>query len=308
MATRVAICWTRAADRPGRASAAGRAVSPSRAIAATPSAWQPPGSPPRRPPRSRLCSRPAARARHGRGVLPVVRRPARALFGSWYEFFPRSEGAPASGTGTVPPATSAPPPSGCPRSRRWASTSSTCRRSTRSASVTARARTTPSPPGPDDVGVALGHRLARTAGTTRSHPDLGTIDDFDALRGAGARELGLEVALDFALQCSPDHPWVTRAPRVVHHRARRHDRLRGEPAEEVPGHLPDQLRQRPATALRTRCCAWCGSGSAHGVRIFRVDNPHTKPVAFWELAHRARSTRDRPRGASSSPRRSPARR
>ena len=63
---------------------------------------------------------------------------------------------------------------------------------------------------------------------------------------------------------------------------RRHDRLRREPAEEVPGHLPDQLRQRPEglsrEVLRRRCGYWID----HGVRIFRVDNPHTKPFAFWE--------------------------
>ena len=62
---------------------------------------------------------------------------------------------------------------------------------------------------------------------------------------ARPRAQGLEVALDLALQCAPDHPWVTRAPGVVHHAARRHHRVRGEPAEEVPGHLPGQLRQRP---------------------------------------------------------------
>ena len=63
-------------------------------------------------------------------------------------------------------------------------------------------------------------------------------------------ELGLEVALDLALQCAPDHPWVDHPPGVVHHPRRRHDRVRGEPAEEVPGHLPAELRQRPGGHLR----------------------------------------------------------
>ena len=99
----------------------------------------------------------------------------------------------------------------------------------------------------------------------------------------------MEVALDFALQCSPDHPWVDEHPEWFTEPRRRHDRLRREPAEEVPGHLPDQLRPRPATASTPRCCASLRHWMDHGVRIFRVDNPHTKPVAFWELADRARS-------------------
>ena len=143
-------------------------------------------------------------------------------------------------------------------SPRWASTSSTCRRSTRSARSTARAPTTPCTPVRDDVGSpwAIG---SDEGGHDAVHPDLGTLDDFDAFV-ARADALGLEVALDLALQAAPDHPWVTDAPGVVHHPRRRHDRLRREPAEEVPGHLPDQLRQRPRTASTPRCCASSGTG------------------------------------------------
>ena len=135
------------------------------------------------------------------------------------------------------------------RRRRWASTWSTCRRSTRSARSTARARTTPWPPQPWDVGSpwAIGSRRRRA----RRHPSRARARwPTSAPSSRRARELGMEVALDFALQAAPDHPWVTDAPGVVHHQARRHDRLRREPAEEVPGHLPDQLRQRPRGPLR----------------------------------------------------------
>ena len=104
------------------------------------------------------------------------------------------------------------------------------------------------PSRPDDVGSpwAIG---SDEGGHDAVHPQLGTMEDFRAFV-ARTRELGMEVALDLALQAAPDHPWVDRAPGVVHHQARRHDRLRGEPAEEVPGHLPDQLRQRPRGHLR----------------------------------------------------------
>ena len=106
---------------------------------------------------------------------------------------------------------------------------------------------------PGDVGSpwAIG---SAEGGHDAIHPELGDFDDFDAFV-ARAKDLGMEVALDFALQAAPDHPWVRRAPRVVHRAPRRLDRLRGEPAEEVPGHLPDQLRQRPRRASTPSRCA-----------------------------------------------------
>ena len=103
-------------------------------------------------------------------------------------------------------------------------------------------------PDPRDVGSpwAIG---SKDGGHDAVHPELGTIDDFDEFVAA-ARERGLEMALDLALQCAPDHPWVDQPPGMVHHPAGRIDRLRREPAQEVPGHLPDELRQRPRRGLR----------------------------------------------------------
>ena len=153
------------------------------------------------------------------------------------------------------------------------------------------------------IPAARGRSAPPKAATTRSHPELGTLADFDRLV-ARAHELGLEIALDFAIQCSPDHPWLTRAPRVVPPPPGRHDQVRREPAEALPGHRQRQLRVRglegplDGAARRRRC-----SGSRTASRVFRVDNPHTKPLPFWEwlIAEvRARA----PRGASSSPRRS----
>ena len=192
---------------------------------------------------------PAARAGHRRGPLPAAtptgsgRCSAAGTSSSRGRRARRTTRRPAAWSA----APSAPPPSGSTRSPRWASTSSTCRRSTRSARSTARAPTTPSTPA-RTTPARRGRSAARRAATTRSTPTSARSPTSTRSWRRPPR-LGLEVALDLALQCAPDHPWVTSASRVVHHAGRRHDRLRREPAEEVPGHLPAQLRQRPAGHL-----------------------------------------------------------
>ncbi|MEU8570041.1 alpha-1,4-glucan--maltose-1-phosphate maltosyltransferase [Streptomyces pathocidini] len=209
--------------------------------------------------------------------LQVERR--RALYGSWYEFFPRSEGAvlaegqpPVSGTFRTAaerlPAIAAmgfdvvylPPihPIG------------TAFRKGPDNALHA---------GPDDVGSpwAIG---SPDGGHDAIHPDLGTLADFDHFVRK-ARGLRIEVALDFALQCSPDHPWVGKHPEWFRHRADGSIAYAENPPKkyqdiypvdfdtDLPGIVRETLR-----VLRF----WMD----HGVRIFRVDNPHTKPVAFWE--------------------------
>ena len=98
----------------------------------------------------------------------------------------------------------------CPTSPRWASTCCICRRSTRSAAASARARTTRSTPGPDDPGSpwAIG---SDEGGHMAIEPGLGTLDDFDRFVEAAGRH-GLEIALDIAFQASPDHPYVREHP------------------------------------------------------------------------------------------------
>jgi starch synthase (maltosyl-transferring) len=134
-------------------------------------------------------------------------------------------------------------------------------------------------PTPEDVGVpwAIG---SPEGGHDAVHPDLGTIEDFDRFV-AQARELGLEIALDFALQCSPDHPWVHKHPEWFHHRADGTIAYAENPPKKYQDIYPvafdadmDGLVAETLRVLRH----WMG----HGVRIFRVDNPHTKPVVFWE--------------------------
>ena len=105
-------------------------------------------------------------------------------------------------------------------------------------------------PGPHDPGSpwAIG---AAAGGHDAVHPDLGTLADFRAfVRRAAA--LGIEIALDLALQASPDHPWVTEHPEWFTTLPDGTIAVRREPAEEVPGHLPDQLRRRLPRASWSR--------------------------------------------------------
>ena len=94
--------------------------------------------------------------------------------------------------------------------------------------------------------------------------------------------LGIEVALDFAIQCSPDHPWVKEHPEWFKHRPDGTIKYAENPPKEYQDIYPidfDTADQRDLMqALLDVIWFWVD----HGVRIFRVDNPHTKPVAFWD--------------------------
>ncbi len=169
--------------------------------------------------------------------LPLLVERERALYGAWYEFFPVPRAPP-----TGPTAPSAPPPAGCPRSPRWASTSSTSRRSTRSAPPTARAATTPSPPDPTtsaSPGPSAPRRRPRRHPPRPGHPrGLRPLRRRGRTPGTGGRPRLRPPVL-------PRPPLGPQTPRVVPPPPRRVHRLRREPAQEVPGHLPHRLRRRP---------------------------------------------------------------
>ncbi|WFE62829.1 maltotransferase domain-containing protein [Micromonospora sp. WMMD714] len=132
--------------------------------------------------------------------------------------------------------------------------------------------------GPDDVGSpwAIG---AVEGGHDAVHPALGTLADFDVLVGT-ARSLGLEVALDLALQCSPDHPWVTSHPQWFTTRPDGSIAPAENPPKSYEDIYPLDFDKDPeglyAEVLRV-VLHWI----EHGVTVFRVDNPHTKPAWFW---------------------------
>jgi starch synthase (maltosyl-transferring) len=133
---------------------------------------------------------------------------------------------------------------------------------------------------PGDVGspYAIG---SPEGGHDALHPALGTFDDFRRMVGA-AREHGLEIAIDFAIQCSPDHPWLKQHPEWFKHRPDGTIKYAENPPKKyedivnvdfyAPGAMPSLW-----LALRDVVLFWIG----HGVTIFRVDNPHTKPLSFW---------------------------
>ncbi|WSL80675.1 alpha-1,4-glucan--maltose-1-phosphate maltosyltransferase [Kitasatospora sp. NBC_01266] len=220
-------------------------------------------------------------------TLPLQVERRRALYGSWYEFFPRSEGAtlePPSlpGTGQEGPTRSGTFRTAAQRLPAIAAMGFDVLYLPPVHPIGLAYRKGPNntlTPGPEDVGSpwAIG---SPEGGHDAIHPDLGTIEDFDAFV-ARATELGLEIALDFALQASPDHPWVDKHPEWFSHRIDGTIAYAENPPKKYQDIYPinfdqdfDGLVEETLRLLRH----WMG----HGVRIFRVDNPHTKPVHFWE--------------------------
>jgi len=112
------------------------------------------------------------------------------------------------------------------------------------------------------------------------HPDLGTIDDFDAFV-ADVQSLGMEVALDLALQCSPDHPWVSAHPEWFTVRTDGTIAYAENPPKKYQDIYPLNF-DKDFDGLSHEVLRVVNHWIDHGVRIFRVDNPHTKPVKFWE--------------------------
>ncbi len=210
----------------------------------------------------------------------VVHR-ERALYGAWYEFFPRSEGA------KVDPARRRPSESGTFRTAAgrldaiadmnfdvvYVPPVHPIGRVKRKGANNALTAGPGDPGSPWAIGSAEG-------GHDAIHPDLGTLADFDAFV-ARAGELGLEVAMDLALQTAPDHPWVTEHPEWFTTRADGTIAYAENPPKKYQDIYPLNFDNDPegiyAEVLRI-VRHWMD----HGVRIFRVDNPHTKPLRFWE--------------------------
>jgi len=135
-------------------------------------------------------------------------------------------------------------------------------------------------PGPGDPGSpwAIGDE---TGGHTAIHPDLGTIEEFDALV-ATAREHGIDIALDFAIQCSADHPWLTEHPEWFNRRPDGTLKYAENPPKKYQDIYNVNWESEDWRGLWDALCDVVRFWADHGVTVFRVDNPHTKPVAFWE--------------------------
>jgi starch synthase (maltosyl-transferring) len=214
------------------------------------------------------------------GPYPAYADRARALASSWYEFFPRSEGAtrnPKTGKVTS------------------GSFKTAAKRLDAVAAmgfdiiylppihpigeVNRKGPNNTLDPGPDDTGSpwAIG---SKDGGHDAIHPDLGTFADFDSFVSR-ARSLGLEVALDLALQAAPDHPWVKTNPQWFTTRADGTIAYAENPPKKYQDIYPINFDNDP-TGICKEVLRIVRLWMSHGVRVFRVDNPHTKPVAFWE--------------------------
>ena len=135
-------------------------------------------------------------------------------------------------------------------------------------------------PGPDDPGSpwAIG---AAEGGHRDMHPDLGSAEDFRRLVAA-ARALGLEVAMDIAFQCSPDHPYVSAHPEWFRHRPDGSIQYAENPPKKYQDIYPFDFESDGCNALWQELKEVVDHWLGEGVRIFRIDNPHTKPFPFWE--------------------------
>jgi len=135
-------------------------------------------------------------------------------------------------------------------------------------------------PGPNDPGspYAIG---SDEGGHKAVHPELGTIDDFDRLVKAAA-EHGMEVALDFAIQCSQDHPWIKEHPEWFLFRPDGSIKYAENPPKKYQDIVNVDFFNDNWVALWEELLSTVLFWVDHGVKIFRVDNPHTKPIPFWE--------------------------
>lgn len=134
--------------------------------------------------------------------------------------------------------------------------------------------------GPDDPGSpwAIG---ATEGGHRDIHPELGSVEDFRQLVKQ-ARALGMDIALDIAFQCAPDHPYVTQHPEWFRHRPDGSIQYAENPPKKYQDIYPFDFESEDCQALWYELKGVVDHWIGEGVRIFRVDNPHTKPFPFWE--------------------------
>jgi starch synthase (maltosyl-transferring) len=191
----------------------------------------------------------------------------RARFGSWYELFPRSWGGFVGVREQLPKLAELgfdvvylPPVHPIGRTNR-------------------KGRNNALVAGEGDPGSpwAIG---ATEGGHTALHPELGTFEDFDALTAA-ARDLGMDIALDLAIQCSADHPWLTEHPEWFFRRPDGTLKYAENPPKKYQDIYNVNFDSPDWRALWDALLEVVRFWIAHGVRVFRVDNPHTKPLPFW---------------------------
>lgn len=216
----------------------------------------------------------ADRVRNGNELEVVVDRPE-ARFAAWYEMFPRSQGRVPGKSATFDDMIARLPEiAGLGFDVVYLVPIHPIGRVNRKG----RDNSTVAEPGEPGSPYAIG---AEEGGHSAVNPELGTLEDFRRFVAAAA-ELGMEIALDFAIQCAPDHPWVREHKRWFDYRPDGSIKYAENPPKKyedivnVDFYNPD--REGLWRELRDTVLFWVDQG----VRTFRVDNPHTKPVPFWE--------------------------
>lgn len=214
-------------------------------------------------------------ATHYDKELAVIVDHQRARFSTWYELFPRSWGITPDQHGTLKDCAAQLPrvaamgfdvlylPPIHPIGR-----------------VNRKGKNNTLDPGPDDVGSpwAIG---SQEGGHKAIHPQLGTLEDFQGLV-AQAKQHGIAIALDIAFQCAPDHPYVREHPSWFHWRPDGTVQYAENPPKKYQDIFPLNFETKDWQALWQELKSVFQFWSDQGVRIFRVDNPHTKPFPFWE--------------------------
>ena len=214
-----------------------------------------------------------------RHELAIVVDRKRAGFAAWYEMFPRSQTTPEYG--------------GVPRHGTFADAAARLPRLAELGfdvvylppihpvgRTFRKGKNNSLTPDDDDVGSpwAIGNEHG---GHTAVEPALGMVEDFDRFVEA-ANDLGMEVALDYALQCSPDHPWLKEHPDWFHVRPDGSIKYAENPPKKYQDIYPLNFGCADRQALWNACRDILTFWISHGVKTFRVDNPHTKAMAFWE--------------------------
>ncbi len=208
-------------------------------------------------------------------VFEVVVERERARFSSWYELFPRSQASEPGRHGTFADAARRipelaelgfdviylPPIHPIGRSHRKGANNSPS-----------------AEPGEPGSPWAIG---GPEGGHTEIHPELGTVDDFVSLVET-AKHHDMEIAIDWALQCSPDHPWVKEHPEWFFRRPDGTIHYAENPPKKYQDIYPLNFWCKDREALWEACRDALLLWVERGVKIFRVDNPHTKPLSFWE--------------------------
>ena len=208
-----------------------------------------------------------------------VERP-KSSFAAWYQFFPRSEGATIDpNTGKIIQGTLKTSMAGLERAAAEGFDNVYLPPVFPIGVTNRKGRNNTLVAGPDDPGSPFGIG-SELGGHDTVDPLLGTMDDFKALCQR-AHELGLEIALDFALQCSPDHPWVKAHPNWFRHKPDGSIAFAENPPKKYQDIYPiDFNADMPGIEKEVERIMnlWIEAG----VTIFRIDNPHTKPVRFWQ--------------------------